>query len=147
MLAFAQPIRTIRPYHAFGIFLFFFLGFYLGLLFVVGAMAALVVAVPLFRGKSRLLMAMGGGFSGLAAWITVLLNHKEQYERVIAFLAQHLSKNWAVFMTDSFICILGAMIFIGVMAGTRGTAKRMVAAISGRGKGSTEDESVEPESV
>ena len=134
MFAFSHPIRTVQPHHAFGILLFFFLGFYLGLLFVIGAMAALAIAIPLFTGKSRLVLGLGGGFSGLAAWFTVMLNHKEQYERVIAFLVQHISKNWAVFLTDSFICVLGALIFVALMAATRGTAKRLVAVVTRRGR-------------
>jgi hypothetical protein len=141
MLAISHPIRTVHPYQVYGILLFFFLGFYLGLLFVIGAIAALVIAIPLFTGKSRLVLGLGGGFSGLAAWFTVMLNHKEQYERVIAFLAQHISKNWAVFITDSLICVLGALIFVALMAGTRGAARRLVAVVRRRGR----DEEKSPE--
>lgn len=137
MITASHTPSALRPSHAHGIVAVFLLGFYLGLLFGVGAFAAWIMATRFFRGKFRLLVGFGGGFFGLATWFSVMLNHKEQYERVVAFLAQYLSQNWAAFLTDSFICSLGAMLFVGTLGATHQSTKKMVRML-GRGlKGSS----------
>ena len=132
MLAITQASRALRPQFVYGIAFFFLLGFYLGYLFVLGTLAALILTVPFFRGKFRFLVAMAGGFSGLAAWITVLLNHREHYDRVVLFLCKYLAKNWAVLLTDSSICVFGSLVLVGSLVGTRKSASKMVAMVTGR---------------
>ncbi|MCA9778267.1 MAG: hypothetical protein KC800_16185 [Candidatus Eremiobacteraeota bacterium] len=136
MITVSHTPSALRPSYAHGIVAVFLLGFYLGLLFGVGAFAAWIMATRFFRGKFRLLVGFGGGFFGLATWFSVMLNHKDQYERVVAFLAQYLSQNWAVFLTDSFICSLGAMLFVGTLGATHRSTKKMVRMLGRKVKGS-----------
>ena len=137
MLAATKPINASRPIYTLGLLGFFVLGFYLGLLFGVGAFAALMVGFTLFKGKFRLLVSLGGGFTGLAAWITVLLNHRDEYEQVIAFFARFLAQNWATFVVDAGICTLGSLAFVTLIAGTRKTTKQAIHLVARRGSKSS----------
>lgn len=133
MLAPVQASRALRPLLAISIISTIVLGFYLGLLFFLGFMAALVLAIFFFKGKFRLMVGFGGGFSGLATWFTVMLNHKEQYDRVVAFLAQYLSENWAAFLCDATLCSFGALVFVSALGGTHRGTKKMVSMLRSRG--------------
>lgn len=145
MISPLYPGHTIRPYYAHGIIMIFFLGFYLGLLFGVGALVALTCAMVLFRGKFRLMVGMGGGFFGLATWFSILLNYKDKYEQLVAYLAQYLGKNWAVFLTDSTICSIGSILFVLSLTATHRGAKTLVATVRGGGK--KKEESTPPAEV
>ncbi len=139
----------VQPSYAYGIIALFLFGFYLGWLFGVGTLAAFIVARRFFRGRFRWLMSLGGGFSGLATWITVLMNHREKYDRVIAFLAEHLGKNGAFLLTDSVICTVGALFFVGSLGYTRRTTgrafKMMMGGLRGSSKKTERAEDEEPE--
>jgi hypothetical protein len=143
MLAVAPTTRFINPIRAMGIASVFFLGFYIGVLFFVGAFAATIVAMTYFRGKFKLMVGFGGGFFGLASWFTVLLNHKEQYDRFLAFLARFLSENWAVFVCDSLICSLGAVLFVTALAATHRSSKQLVVMLRTRVSGSKKTDSAD----
>jgi hypothetical protein len=130
---------ALRPSYLYGLVAVYLLGFYLGLLFGVGAFAAWLLGTRFFRGKFRLLTGLGGGFFGLATWFSVMLNHKEQYERVVAFLAQYFSQNWAAFLVDSFICSAGAMLFVGAIGISHKSTKKMVRLLGRSLKGSPKE--------
>lgn len=124
MLAPTQPIRPSAPVALLGFLSFFTMGFYLGLLFAVGALASTIVAGVFFKGKLRWLLGFGGGFFGLAGWFNLLMNYKDQYERVVAFVAQFVSENWAYFVCDSVICCAGALVFVSALGfAHKGTKK------------------------
>ena len=115
MVAAPQPVRAVDPIYILGAFSFLWMGFYVGLLFGVGSMIALMAAGTFFRGKFRLLVGFGGGFFGLAAWFNILLNYKDQYEQVVAFFARFMTENWAHFVCDSFLCSIGAILFVATI--------------------------------
>ena len=124
MVAAPQPVRALDPIYVLGAFSFLWMGFYVGLLFGVGSMIALIAAGTFFRGKFRLLVGFGGGFFGLAAWFNILLIYKEQYDQVIAYFARFMTENWAHFVCDSFLCSVGAVLFVATLGGTKtGSAK------------------------
>ena len=126
MITASHTPPALRLSYVYGLVAVYLLGFYLGLLFGVGAFAAWLIGTRFFRGKFRLLIGFGGGFFGLATWFSVMLNHKEQYERVVAFLAQYLSQNWAAFLTDGVICSAGAILFVSAVGLSHKSTKKMV---------------------
>ena len=136
MITASHTPPALRLSYVYGLVAVYLLGFYLGLLFAVGAFAAWLIGTRFFRGKFRLLTGFGGGFFGLATWFSVMLNHKEQYERVVGFLAQYLSQNWAAFLTDSVICSAGAMLFVGAIGISHKSTKKAVRLLGRRLKGS-----------
>lgn len=149
MVAAPQPVRAVDPIYILGAFSFLWMGFYVGLLFGVGSMIALMAAGTFFRGKFRLLVGFGGGFFGLAAWFNILLNYKDQYEQVVAFFARFMTENWAHFVCDSFLCSIGAILFVATLGGTKkGSAKVASMMLSPfRRSKKAEDAEVAPEIV
>ncbi len=129
MVAAPQPVRALDPICILGAFSFLWMGFYVGLLFGVGSMVALMAAGTFFRGKFRLLVGFGGGFFGLAAWFNILLNYKEQYEQVVAFFTRFMTENWAHFVCDGVLCSVGAVLFVATLGGTKKGTKKVASMI------------------
>lgn len=145
MVAFVPRIRRANPLMCCAGLAVVFLPLYLPALFLVGALTAAILGAILLRWRLRLATAVGGGFSGLAAWFTVLVNHREQYEWLVNLLCRFLSKNWAAVVIDFLICATGASLFVAALALSQWSARTLKTKVMSRF--STPDEPPKQESV
>ena len=145
MIAVSQPTRTSPTVWPLWLLSAFFLPVYLVVLFLVGAITSTIQGMILLKAKFRLTLFLGGGFSGLAAWFTVMLNHRSQYDWVVSFLCRFMTENWAKFATDSFLCWLGATTFMVVIVLTKRTTSTLIAKV--RGKKSESEKTPDGEEV